>query len=209
MGASGTDGHPSMEEICAQLNEIVGYRQQFQDVFGADATPDNVAQAIASFERTIVANDSAWARFQQGDEAAFSEAARRGWQLFSGKTNCTNCHDGRLLTDLQYHNVGIGMKDAEPDLGRFKVTNDDKDRGAFKTPTLLDISKSAPYFHNGSVATLEEAVELMLGGGLDNEHLDRTNLEAVTLTEEEKADLLAFLRALAVDYTVTEPALPE
>ena len=209
MGASGTDGHPSMEEICAQLNEIVGYRQQFQDIFGADATPDNVAQAIASFERTIVANDSAWARFQQGDEAAFSEAARRGWQLFSGKTNCTNCHDGRLLTDLQYHNVGIGMKDAEPDLGRFKVTNDDKDRGTFKTPTLLDISKSAPYFHNGSVATLEEAVELMLGGGLDNEHLDRTNLEAVTLTEEEKADLLAFLRALAVDYTVTEPALPE
>jgi cytochrome c peroxidase len=101
------------------------------------------------------------------------------------------------------------MKDSQPDLGRYKVTEEDKDRGAFKTPTLLDISKSAPYFHNGSVATLEEAVELMLGGGLDNEHLDRTNLEPVTLTEKEKADLLAFLRALEVDYTITEPALPE
>ncbi|MDA2915214.1 cytochrome-c peroxidase, partial [Acidobacteriia bacterium AH_259_A11_L15] len=70
---------------------------------------------------------------------------------------CTNCHDGALLTDQQYHNTGIGMKDKEPDLGRYKVTKVDRDKGAFKTPTLLDISKSAPYFHNGSVATLEEA----------------------------------------------------
>ncbi|MFQ5817012.1 MAG: cytochrome-c peroxidase [Terriglobia bacterium] len=209
MGASGKDGHPSMEAICAQLNQREGYRKQFQAVFGEDATPDTVAKAIAGFERTLVANQSAWIRFREGDESAFGEAARRGWEIFSGKAQCANCHDGLLLTDLQYHNIGIGMKDKGPDLGRYKVTQNERDQGAFKTPTLLDIRKSAPYFHNGSVATLEAAVDLILAGGIANPSLDRTNLQPVKLTDEEKTDLLAFLRALDVDYTVTAPTLPQ
>jgi cytochrome c peroxidase len=114
-----------------------------------------------------------------------------------------------LLTDLQYHNTGIGMSDAEPDLGRHRVTKEDRDKGAFKTPTLLDISKSAPYFHNGQVKTLEEAVDLMLAGGLDNPNLDTANLRPpIKLTSKERADLLAFLRALDVPYKITEPRLP-
>lgn len=209
MGASGKDGRPSMQEICVTLNQISGYQKQFRAVFGEDATPDNIAKALAAFERTIVANESAWVRFRRGDEKAFSAAARRGWKIFNEKAHCTNCHDGLLLTDQQYHNIGIGMSSPNPDLGRFNATKDDRDRGAFKTPTLLDIAKSAPYFHNGSVSTLEQAVDTMVGGGLDNPSLDRTNLKPVKLAPKEKADLLAFLRALDVDYKITEPTLPK
>ena len=212
MGASGKDGHPSMEEICTRLNTLPGYRQQFQAVFAQDATPDNVVKAIAAFERTLVANHSAWIRFREGDHKVFSSAARRGWKIFSEKAHCTNCHDGLLLTDQQYHNIGIGWdptKNELADVGRFKVTQNDRDQGAFKTPTLLDISRSAPYFHNGSVTTLEEAVDLVLGGGIPNPYHDDANLKPVKLTRQERADLLAFLRALSVDYTVTEPALPK
>jgi cytochrome c peroxidase len=209
MGVTGQNGRPSLADICARLNQIAGYRSQFQAVFNEDATPENVVKAIAAFERTLVSNNSAWIRFREGNQSALSEQARRGYQLFSEKAQCTNCHDGLLLTDMQYHNAGIGLKAAMPDLGRFRVTNMPSDRGAFKTPTLLDISKSAPYFHDGSVATLEEAVNLMLGGGIDNPDLDRTNLQRITLTDAEKADLLAFLRSLDVEYNVTQPTLPQ
>lgn len=214
MGASGKDGRPSMEDICSQLNEIAAYRQQCEAVFGEPCTPDNVAKAIAAFERTIVTTkeNSAWIRFRSGDENALSEAARRGWTFFSGKAGCTNCHDGLLLTDLQYHNVGIGWNadtNEFEDVGRVKVTETERDTGAFKTPTLNDVANSAPYFHNGSVATLEEAVDLMLGGVIKNPHLDSANLEPRRLTAGEKADLLAFLRELSADYTVAEPSLPQ
>jgi cytochrome c peroxidase len=135
------------------------------------------------------ARRSTWIRFRSGDESALSEGARRGWALFSGKAGCTNCHDGLLLTDLQYHNVGIGWN--------------------FKTPTLNEVANSAPYFHDGSVATLEEAVDLMLGGGIKNPYLDSANLEPRSLTADERADLLAFLRALSANYTVAAPPLPQ
>ena len=212
MGASGKDGAPSMDDISARLNEIAGYRQQFQKIFGSDASPDHVAYAVAAFMRTLVASESRWSHFQSGHETAFNEQERRGWQVFSEKAKCTNCHDSILLTDMQYHNVGIGMDAETPDVGRAKVSGQEKDTGAFKTPSLLDISKSAPYFHNGSVATLEEAVDLMLDGGLPNPYLDEENLDETKnaeLTDDEKQDLLAFLRALDVDYNIEEPTLPE
>src|SRR5712692_6439540 len=217
MGVSGKDGHPSADDICAKLNAIPGYKSQFQTVFGGPATPDNVIRAISSFERTIVANHSAWVRFRNGDQAAFGDDAKRGWTIFSEKAKCTNCHDGLLMTDQQYHNVGIAMESvkkpcpADPPVeacGRANASKDPKDTGKFKTPTLLDISKSAPYFHNGSVATLEEAVDLMVNGGKKNKFLDVTNLKPVKLNKQEKADLLAFLKALDVEYTIQEPRLP-
>lgn len=212
MGASGKDGRPSVDDICARLNKIEGYRNQFEAVFGQGCTPDNVVKAISAFERTIVANRSAWVRFREGDEKAFSRAARRGWKIFSEKAKCANCHDGVLLTDLQYHNIGVGWDEEKKefkDPGRFNATKYERDRGAFQTPTLLDIAESTPYFHDGGVPTLEEAVDFMLGGGRPNPNHDRANLEPRRLTQKERADLLAFLRALSVDYTVTPPKLPE
>ena len=213
MGASGNDGAPSMEDICAKLNEIPGYAEQFDAVFGGPATPDSVAYAVAAFMRTIVTTteNSRYIAFQAGDESALNEQEQRGWMIFSEKVKCTNCHDGRLLADKQFHNVGIGMDAENPDIGRGKITEAEEDTGAFKTPSLFDISKSAPYFHDGSVATLEEAVDLMLSGGKENEWLDETNLadaKNADLSDEEKADLLAFLKALDVEYTIEEPTLP-
>lgn len=211
MGALGRDGKPSMDDICAKLNAINTYKTQFEKVFGAGCTPDNVTKALAAFMRTIVSTpkDSAWIRFKAGETKALSAAAQRGFKIFEGKARCSNCHAGVLLTDLQYHNVGIGMDEKEPDLGRHRVTKEDRDRGAFKTPTLLDIAKSAPYFHNGQAKTLEEAVDLMLAGGVDNQWLDTANLRPpVTLTKKERADLLAFLRSLNVEYRIAPPKLP-
>lgn len=208
MGVTGKDGRPTAKEIAEKLNAIPGYKSAFQRAFGGPATPDNIVQAIATFERTLVANNSAWVRFRSGDESALNDPAKRGWKVFGEKAECTNCHDGLLLTDQEYHNVGIGMEAEKPDVGRFAVTKIEKDTGAFKTPTLLNIAESAPYFHDGSVATLEEAVDVMLNGGKKNKYLDTVNLKPRKLTKAEREDLLAFLRALKVDYTVAEPALP-
>lgn len=195
------------DEIAAKLNGIQGYRGQFQRVFQSDATPDNIVKAIASFERTILSGDTAWDRWRAGDQSALSQSAWRGWNIFQA-IKCNNCHDGVLFSDQQYHNVGIGMDQKEPDVGRFKVTNKPEDTGAFKTPTLRDVAKSAPYFHDGSAATLEEAVDIMLAGGKDNPHLDRKNLEKRKILPEQREDLLNFLRSLTVDCGLKKPQLP-
>ena len=196
------------DEIVKKLNAIEGYREQFQRVFGTNATPDNVVEAIAAYERTIISGDTAWDRWRAGNESAVSEGAKRGWQVFQ-QAKCTNCHDGVLLTDQQYHNVGIGMDKAEPDVGRFKVTNKPEDTGAFKTPTLRDIARSGPYFHDGSSATLNEAVDVMLGGGKPNPHLDQKNLKKQALTTAQREDLVAFLKSLDVNCQLAKPPLPE
>jgi cytochrome c peroxidase len=114
-----------------------------------------------------------------------------------------------LFTDQQFHNIGIGMDQNDPDVGRFKVTQNPQDRGAFKTPTLRDVDQTAPYFHDGSAKTLEEAVDIMLGGGKPNRFLDKKNLEAHKLLPEQREDLLNFLRSLTVDCKLTKPPLPQ
>jgi len=195
-------------EILAKINGLQGYRSQFQKVFGGDATAENMMQAIAAFERTILSGDTAWDRWQAGDESAASEAAKRGFEVFKA-AKCNNCHDGVLFTDQQFHNVGIGMDAAEPDAGRGKISNKPEETGAFKTPTLRDIARSAPYFHDGSVATLEEAVDLMLAGGKPNQYLDKKNIEKRTITTEQRSDLLEFLKSLNVDCKLSEPPLPQ
>lgn len=202
----GTKDHEA--EIVAKINALKGYHSQFQKVFNSDATAENIMQAISAFERTIIAGDTAWDRWQAGDQSAASEAAKRGWEVFK-TAKCNNCHDGVLFTDQQFHNVGIGMDAPEPDKGRFNATKKDEDTGAFKTPTLRDIARTAPYFHDGSAATLEDAVDVMLGGGKPNQYLDKKNIEKRTITPEQKSDLMEFLKSLNVECRLTEPALPQ
>ncbi|HXS00870.1 MAG TPA: cytochrome c peroxidase, partial [Pyrinomonadaceae bacterium] len=195
-------------EIVAKINALQGYKEQFQKVFRGDATPENMMQAIAAYERTIISGDTAWDRWKAGDNTAISMSAYRGWNIFQA-IRCNNCHDGVLFTDQQYHNIGIGMDQKEPDPGRGKVTNKPEDTGAFKTPTLRDIARSAPYFHDGSAKTLEEAVDIMLGGGKENPYLDKKNLQPHKLLPEQREDLLNFLRSLTVDCKLTKPPLPQ
>ena len=209
MGCTGKDPKPTVDACVERVASVEGYKKTFEAAFGpGPITKEKFADAVASFMRTIVSTDSAWYKFKGGDKAAFSEAAQRGYTIFAEKAKCTNCHDGLLLTDQQFHNVGIGMDAAKPDIGRGAISKEEKDTGAFKTPTLLDISKTAPYFHNGSAKTLEDAVEVMTGGGKKNKYLDVTNIKPANLTKAEKADLIAFLRSLDVTYSIPDPVLP-
>jgi cytochrome c peroxidase len=205
-GNMGAKDHET--EIIAKLNAIAGYKSQFQKVFGTDVTPESAMKAISAYERTLICGETAWDKFQQGDQSALSAEAKRGWDLFRGKAGCGTCHAGVLFSDLQYHNVGVGMDAPQPDGGRKNFTKDEKDTGAFKTPTLRSISKTAPYFHNGSKATLEEAVDFMLGGGFPNKYMDTKNLKKVKLTPAERNDLLALLRSLDCPGELKEPRLP-
>jgi cytochrome c peroxidase len=198
------------DEVVAELNHIEGYRAQFQEVFGSDVTVDGVQKAVAAYMRTLICGTTAFDRWQQGEKNAMGDAAERGWELFRGKAACGSCHAGALLTDLQFHNVGVGMQDAEPDIGRAKVTGTASDTGAFKTPTLRNIARTAPYFHNGQARTLRDAIEYMASGGFSNEHLDSKNLKPVQLSDAEIFDLVAFFEALNCDSSGIEyPALPE
>ena len=195
-------------EVLARINALQGYKSQFQKVFQSDATAENIMKALAAFERTIISGDTPWDRYRAGDKNAISESAFRGWNIFQ-TIKCNQCHDGVLFTDQQYHNIGIGMDQATPDGGRANFTKKPEDTGAFKTPTLRDVAKSAPYFHDGSAKTLEEAVDIMLAGGKPNQYLDKKNLQPQKVLPEQREDLLNFLRSLTVDCTLKKPPLPQ
>lgn len=199
----------NIDDKIAMLNATPGYAAQFEEVFGGPATLDNAAQAIATYVRTIVGGNTPFDAWQAGDESAVSDAAKRGYVVFT-EAGCAECHAPPMFSDMVFHNVGIGYDastGAFADIGRFKVTENPRDRGAFKTPTLRDITQSAPYFHDGSVDTLEEAVRLMAKGGIDNPHRDEL-LVTRELTDDQVSDLLAFLETLDEPCEFTEPPLP-
>jgi len=201
----------AMEE---KLNGIKGYRKLFKEVFGADkVNRDDVAKAIAAFERTVLSGDAPYDRFKAGDKKAMSAAAQRGMALFfSGKkTNCVACHKSEIFTDNAFHNIGVGMSAKKPDLGRFAVTKMEGDRGRFKTPGLRDIAKSGPYMHDGSVKTLEEVVEFYAKGGIKNPQLSE-DIRPLKLTDQEKADLVTFMKeglSSSKYPNVKKPELPK
>ncbi len=199
----------------ARLNGIPGYREQFKDVFGSErVSADLVAAAIASFERVLLAGNSPWDRWEQhGEAVAVSDAARRGAVLFRGEARCNRCHLGSNLSDApfgRFHNLGVGMNESEPDLGRYDVTGDEADRGAFRTPTLRQIAQTAPYMHDGSLGTLEDVIEFYDGGGKANPWLD-PEMRPLGLTPPQKEDLLAFLQTLTglvPVWALLSPKLP-
>lgn len=144
------------------------------------------------------------------NSASMSDSARRGRQLFfSDKANCTACHVGANFTDEKYHNLGVGMDQEEPDLGRFVVTGEEKDKGAFKTPTIRNVALSSPYMHDGSQQTLMEVVEWYDKGGHPNPHLS-DKIKKLDLSEQDKADLVAYMESLTGPFPSIERArLPE
>jgi cytochrome c peroxidase len=191
---------PSHEVIVEKLTKIQGYKPLFARAFGTDQiTIDRVAQAIAAFERTVLSGNSPFDKYQAGDRTALSEAARRGFDIFEDKAACRKCHSGFNFTDEKYHNLGVGWDPKTKKLkdeGRIVVTKNQLDKGAFKTPTLREIARTAPYMHDGSLATLEEVVELYNKGGEKNPFLDK-DIKPLKLTPQEKADLVEFLKALS------------
>jgi len=196
----------TLGEVVDRLNKIEGYRNQFQKVFGTDVTERGIAQAIASFERTILSGDAPYDRFKAGDTSALSESAQRGMKLFFGKARCSACHVGANFTDQAFHNVGIGTDADKPDEGRQAISKLLGDRGTFKTPTLREIARTAPYMHDGSVKTLEDVIEHYDKGGVANPQLDE-EVFPLKLNDQEKADLVTFLREglSSESYPMVEP----
>lgn len=210
------------EGVVKRLGELPVYRKQFEKIFG-ELTIDRVGQAIAAFERAIVTAPSPYDYYEQMKAFAgldeediaddpdlakryaeakaaveahpMSEEAKRGRDIFfTEKGNCTACHVGANLADEKFHNIGIGMQAEQPDLGRVAISKDPKDTGAFKTPTVRNVALTAPYMHDGSLATLEEVVEWYDKGGHANPHLS-DKIRPLKLSAQDKADLVAFMQA--------------
>jgi cytochrome c peroxidase len=200
----------TLEELVEKLNKIDGYRTQFQAVFGTDVTAENIAKAIGAFERTILSGNAPFDRHKAGEQDALSEAARRGMDVFFNVGRCSVCHAGAQFTDGAFHNIGVGINDEKVDVGRFEHSKLLGDRGAFKTPTLREIARTAPYMHDGRLATLEEVVEYYDKGGEPNPQLDE-EVFPLELTDQQREDLVTFLKEglSSPDYPLVEaPELP-
>ncbi len=193
----------------------------FERVIVTGPAPFDYYEVVRAFESQLDEEDLAemkednpekYAEYQQALEGSqeMSESARRGHELFfSDKANCTACHVGANLTDEKYHNLGVGMDVAEPDLGRFAETNEEKDRGAFKTPTIRNVALTAPYMHDGSQKTLKEVVDWYVQGGHPNPHLS-DKIKKLDLTDQDKEDLVALMEACTGPFPQVEQArLPE
>jgi cytochrome c peroxidase len=201
----------SIADAIARLSEIPGYRKQFKRVFGTKVTAEAMAQAIASFERTVVSGDAPFDRFKAGDKNALNASAQRGMDLFFNKAKCSACHKGGSFSDFAFHNLGVGINNPNPDLGRFAVTKQEGDRGSFKTPTLREIHRTAPYMHDGSQKTLKEVVEFYNKGGIKNPQLDE-EMKPLKLSPDEVNDIVNFMvEGLASEHypQVSAPQLPE
>jgi len=194
-------------ELIARLSAIPAYVDAFARAFEDGAvTRQRVELALATFERTIVAGQSAFDRWIMGDKDAISAAAKHGFQLFNGKAGCSNCHSGPSFTDGSFQDIGTA-KDNDIGRGRLFPTSE-KLRYAFKTPTLRDVAHRAPYMHDGSVATLEQVIDLYDNGGIDRPSRS-PSIKPLSLTASEKADLVAFLLTLtASSSTAAVPRLP-
>jgi cytochrome c peroxidase len=198
-------GH-SMPAVVKDLNEIAEYKARFQKVFGTDVTEDGFAKAIAAFERTVLSGNSPYDKFKSGDQGALTEAQQRGMKLFES-AGCADCHAPPVFSGFDYECAGVGMDKPKPDAGRMDVTRKEEDRGKFRVPALREIANTAPYFHDGSAKTLEEAVALMAAGGRDSPNLSETLKEVrnAKIDEQGRKDLVEFLKALSGEYPVVEP----
>ena len=179
------------------VSAITAYEQEFRAVFGTGpVTVDQVADAIACFERTVVTTDSRFDRYARGDHGSLTKLEKEGLEIFNGKGHCTSCHWGPYFSDGRFHNLGVTPKDPKnPDLGRDVVTKEPCDKGAFKTPTVRDASKRAPYLHDGSEKTLEDLIEFYDQGGGHDPNLDPL-MVPLGLTRHEQAALVAFIKSL-------------
>jgi cytochrome c peroxidase len=159
---------------------------------GLDA--NTISRALASYVRAILSGDSPFDRFMNGDRNALSREAQQGLQIFRGRGNCTSCHVGPNFSDERLHNTGVAWNDG-------RLTDVGGGHGDFKTPTLREVARTGPYMHDGSVKTLDEAIDFYSDGGRQNPWLDR-QIRVLRLNRDEKQALRAFLRSLS--GTVTE-----
>ncbi len=237
----GVAGNGEDDMMEARLAFVPEYRKRFREVFG-DRWPRirNAYMAIAAFERTLVQTDTPFDKYMRGDDNALNAAQKRGLKLFTGKAGCAQCHNGALLSNEKYYNTGVPPYDAwetdalaqitfrfelyakgvtqekyrkwKDDPGLYFRTKQDADLGKFRVPSLRYTKYTAPYMHNGMIATLEDVIEFYnKGGGTNDWAATKTKLlKPLKLSKNEKADLLAFLESLSGPrITIEEPELPD
>ena len=201
-----------LEVLIPKLNKIKGYQKLFKEAYPESKgiiTKDYLAKAIATFERTVVSTEAPFDRYAKGDKKAISKKAIRGFELFKGKAKCIDCHDGFNFTDGSFHNIGLNDGElAGKELGRYLVKRRGAWYGVMKTPTLRDITKSYPYFHDGSVKTLEEATAICAGGGRYEHNVKNKSLSIVDrkLNKTEIGKIVSFMKTLSgPDMKLTIP----
>lgn len=193
----------NLDELVIELNGVPTYVERFNTVFNDQISADNIVKAIAAFERTITIADTAFDRYLQGEEDAISADAKDGMKLFAGKAGCISCHAGPLLSDYNYHNLGMSGDD-----GRFAVTGNEDDKGKFRTPGLRGVAHTSPYMHDGSLETLEDVISYYNEGGGD--HVNKSvQMKPLNLTDKEINALVAFLESMGGDLPLVEtPEIP-
>jgi cytochrome c peroxidase len=202
----------SMDEMAMNLDALFAwlavnpsYRAAFAAAYPGEAIDKTTtSKAIAAFERTVISNDSPFDRWLRGDRHAMTARQVNGFRLFSdpNKGNCAGCHQAPNFTDNGFHNVGLASYGQEnPDVGRFAIKPVSSLKGAFKTPTLRDVALTAPYFHDGSAATLLDVVAHYNRGGEVRTNLS-TSVKPLSLSKDEMRDIVSFMEAL------TTPAKP-
>lgn len=204
-----TEMNMPLEELIPKLNTIQGYVQLFKIAYpDENLTQESLAKAIASFERTIVSADSPFDKYIKGDREAISKDAIEGFELFKNKANCMECHDGFNFTDGSFHNIGLNSGELKGDkLGRYNVKKRVAWYGVMKTPTLRNVTKSYPYFHDGSVKNLKDATSLCAEGGRHKDVKNKsTSMKDRNLTKEEMYKIVEFTKTLtSPDLELTIP----
>ena len=190
----------SMKDLIKKLNKIKGYKELFDNAFPSKGiTEKTLSKALASFERTIVSNEAPFDEYIKGDSNAISRKAKEGFRLFLNKGKCNHCHDGFNFTDGSFHNLGLYKGKLQgQQLGRYIVKKRSAWYGAMKTPTLRNIIQTYPYFHDGSVTTIEEAIKICGNGG---RYKDAINLSSYIvdrkLNDIEINKIVTFLKTLS------------
>ncbi len=194
--------------LVEKLEAVAGYRAAFAKVFGASGiTAENVAQAIAAYERTVVSSPAPFDRWVAGEASALNDSAKRGFVVFNTSANCAKCHGSWRFTDDSFHDIGVD--DADRGRGGLADLKDiDVLQHAFKTPTLRNVELRAPYLHDGSAKTLESVIALYEAGGRVARPSLSEDIKPFTLSAAERSDLLAFLSSLNSTCGETLPMLP-
>lgn len=185
-----------VENALERLAADESYATEFQATFKKAPGKAELASALTAFLRALIVADSPVDRFRSGEITTLSNEARAGMWVYEGRGGCWRCHIGPNFSDGDFHNTGVGATDGVPAAGRDAVTQSASDAGKFRTPGLRMLTKTAPYMHDGSLATLEEVVQFYRDGGHANSNLS-PKIKPLSLSDADASNLVAFLRALS------------
>jgi len=200
----------NVPELINELSAVAEYRERFGKVFGGEISYTSIIRALAAFERSVVTFRSSFDRYQAGDRSALTKEQQAGLALFTGKAGCSSCHTAPLFTDNRFHALGVPqVGPLADDPGRFAVTGDDADRGAFRTPTLRNVARTAPYMHDGALPTLADVIAFYDAGGGTVPGRSGPEIGPLHLSDRERQALVAYLESLTDTTTDTRtPPIP-